>query len=76
MCPCSGTIRLHFNDALIHEPFLGIDPGAARDIRAFLKEKVVSRGRAVLLATHGLEDIEHLCERAALMSEGRIVATD
>jgi ABC-2 type transport system ATP-binding protein len=61
---------------LMDEPFLGIDPGTAREIRAFLKEEVVSRGRTVLLATHGLEDVEHLCERAALMSEGRIVAID
>jgi len=61
---------------LMDEPFLGIDPGAAREIRAFLKEEVVGRGRTVLLATHGMEDVEQLCERAALMSEGRIVATD
>ena len=61
---------------LMDEPFLGIDPGVAREIRAFLKEEVVSRGRTVLLATHGLEDVEQLCERATLMSEGRIIATD
>jgi ABC-2 type transport system ATP-binding protein len=61
---------------LMDEPFLGIDPGTAREIRAFLKEEVVSRGRTILLATHGLEDVEQLCERAGLMSEGRIVATD
>ncbi len=61
---------------LMDEPFLGIDPGTAREIRAFLKEEVVSRGRTVLLATHGLEDVEQLCERAALMSEGRIIAID
>ncbi|MCI0387766.1 MAG: ABC transporter ATP-binding protein [Acidobacteria bacterium] len=61
---------------LMDEPFLGIDPGTAREIRAFLKDEVVSRGRTVLLATHGLEDVEQLCERAALMSEGRIVAID
>jgi ABC-2 type transport system ATP-binding protein len=61
---------------LMDEPFLGIDPGMAREIRAFLKEEVVSRGRTVVLATHGLEDVEQLCERAALMVEGRIIATD
>jgi ABC-2 type transport system ATP-binding protein len=61
---------------LMDEPFLGIDPGMAREIRAFLKEEVVSRGRTVVLATNGLEDVEQLCERAALMAEGRIIATD
>src|SRR6266511_1607280 len=61
---------------LMDEPFLGIDPGMAKEIRAFLKEEVVSRGRTVLLATHGLEDVEQLCERAALMSEGRTTTID
>src|SRR6266511_1868980 len=61
---------------LMDEPFLGIDPGMAKEIRAYLKEEVVSRGRTVLLATHGLEDVEQLCERAALMSEGRTTTID
>ena len=61
---------------LMDEPFIGIDPGIAREIRNFLKEEVVGRGRTVLLATHVLEDVEHLCNKAALMSEGRVVLLD
>jgi ABC-2 type transport system ATP-binding protein len=61
---------------LMDEPFIGIDPGIAREIRAFLKDEVIGRGRTVLLATHVLDDVEHLCEKAALMSEGQIVKID
>jgi ABC-2 type transport system ATP-binding protein len=61
---------------LMDEPFIGIDPGIAREIRVFLKDEVVGRGRTVLLATHVLEDVEQLCGRAALISEGRAVVMD
>jgi ABC-2 type transport system ATP-binding protein len=61
---------------LMDEPFIGIDPGIAREIRAFLKREVVGRGRTVLLATHVLDDVEQLCHKAALISEGRVVAAD
>jgi ABC-2 type transport system ATP-binding protein len=61
---------------LLDEPFIGIDPGMAREIRTFLKAEVVGRGRTVLLATHVLEDVDQLCNKAALMCEGRIVAID
>lgn len=61
---------------LMDEPFLGIDPGTAKEIRAFVKEEVLGHGRTVLLATNMLDDVEELCHRAALMSEGKIVAVD
>jgi len=61
---------------LMDEPFIGIDPAIAREIRTFLKEEVIGRGRTVLLATHVLDDVEHLCDKAALMSEGRVVIVD
>lgn len=61
---------------LMDEPFIGIDPGIAREIRAFLKSEVVGRGRTVLLATHVLEDVEQLCNKAALIAEGRVVTVD
>lgn len=61
---------------LMDEPFVGVDPGTAREIRKFVKEDLIGRGRTILLATHILADAEELCDRVALMNEGRIVAID
>jgi ABC-2 type transport system ATP-binding protein len=58
---------------LMDEPFIGIDPHMAIEIRSFLKEQIINRGRSVLLATNVLEDVEHLCNKAALICEGRLV---
>jgi len=59
---------------LMDEPFLGIDPGTAKEIRQFVKEELGKRGRTILLATHILQDVEELCDRVVLMNEGRLVA--
>ena len=61
---------------LMDEPFVGIDPGTAREIREFVKKELIGKGRTILLATHILADAEELCDRVALMNDGKIVAND
>jgi len=61
---------------LMDEPLVGIDPGTAKDIREFIKAHLLAEGRTILLATHILEDVEALCNRIALMVNGKIVAVD
>jgi ABC-2 type transport system ATP-binding protein len=61
----------------LDEPTVGLDVNAARDIRALVKEWVGERpGRTILLTTHYLAEAEELCDRVAIIREGRIVATD
>ena len=61
----------------LDEPTVGLDVNAARDIRALVKEWVRERpGRTILLTTHYLAEAEELCDRVAIIREGRIVATD
>jgi ABC-2 type transport system ATP-binding protein len=61
----------------LDEPTVGLDVSAARDIRSLVREWVSERpGRTILLTTHYLAEAEELCDRIAIIREGRIVATD
>ncbi len=59
----------------LDEPTTGLDPQARRNLWELVRG-IQSRGRTVLLTTHYLEEAEALCDRVAIMDEGRIVALD
>ncbi|MEO0070115.1 MAG: ABC transporter ATP-binding protein, partial [candidate division WOR-3 bacterium] len=60
---------------LLDEPTKSLDPIAAQHFRKFLKEKVVKEGnKTVLIATHSLEEAQYLCDRIAIIEQGRVVA--
>ena len=68
----AGAI-MHRPDVLVlDEPFEGIDPVAARDIRHTL-QFMASRGAIVLVTSHILDAVERLCTDIAVLHEGRIV---
>ena len=55
------------------EPTRGLDPGAAQNLRAFIKERIVKeQGKTVFLSTHHLGEAEQLCDRIAIIDEGEI----
>jgi len=61
----------------LDEPTIGLDPKAAYTVRQFVKEKLNKEyGMTVLMSTHYMEEAEMLCDRVAIMDEGRIVAVD
>lgn len=72
--------RLFVALALLNEPELvfldemttGLDP-AARRVTWSLVEDVRRRGTTVVLVTHFMDEAEHLCDRVAVFSSGRIV---
>lgn len=72
--------RLLVARALIHdpeilfldEPTMGLDPQARRAIWDRVK-KLNSAGKTILLTTHYMEEADALCDRIAIMNEGRIV---
>ena len=59
---------------ILDEPTDGLDPTERRHVRALLEE--VSRDKAILLATHVLEEAEKIATRVILIARGRIVADD
>jgi len=59
---------------VLDEPTAGLDPRVRRDLRDEIA-RMRDDGRTVLLTTHDLEEAELLCDRVAVINQGRIVAT-
>jgi ABC-2 type transport system ATP-binding protein len=57
---------------LMDEPFEGVDAVGARLMKDILVDQV-KRGATVFLTSHVLEVVERLCDRVAIIHEGRIV---
>jgi len=74
--------RLALARALIHEPPLlfldeptsGLDPEAAQQVNDLLASLSRRNGQTVVLATHNLFDAQRLCDRVAILNQGRILA--
>ena len=58
---------------VLDEPFVGLDPKAARDLKALMR-KVCDGGGAIFFSTHILEVAEKLCDRVAIIKSGKLVA--
>ena len=67
--------------ALVHDPPIlvldqltsDLDPASARGIREHIRE-LNEAGKTVLICTHNLTEAEELCDRVAIINEGRILA--
>jgi ABC-2 type transport system ATP-binding protein len=57
---------------VLDEPFEAIDPVSAQAIEGLLRQ-YVDGGGTVLLSSHIMETVERICERLALIKDGRIV---
>jgi ABC-2 type transport system ATP-binding protein len=59
----------------LDEPTAGLDPLAARAVRALIVE-LKQANRAIVLCTHDLDEAERLADQVAIMRQGRLVASD
>jgi ABC-2 type transport system ATP-binding protein len=57
----------------LDEPFIGLDPKGARELKDIMLEQRTS-GMAVLISTHQLEVAERLCDRVIVINRGSIIA--
>jgi ABC-2 type transport system ATP-binding protein len=57
---------------LLDEPFEGVDAVGARLMKDILNEQV-RRGATIFLTSHVLEVVERLCDRVAIINEGRLI---
>jgi len=60
---------------LLDEPTTGLDPQARRGVWEIVRE-LQQGGKTVLLTTHYMEEAEQLCNRVAVIDQGRIIAMD
>jgi len=61
----------------LDEPTLGLDVGASRDVRAFIKQWMADdASRSTVLTTHYMVEADDLCDRVAIINDGRVLACD
>lgn len=71
--------RVGIAQAIIHnppvvvldEPTVGLDPAQIRDIRTLIRE--LGDHSSVILSTHLLNEVENLCDRVAILKQGRLI---
>ncbi|MEM2243039.1 MAG: ABC transporter ATP-binding protein, partial [Candidatus Bathyarchaeia archaeon] len=60
--------------AILDEPTSGLDVIHSYHVREIIKKYVREHGVTVLLSSHNMLEVEHLCDRVALINKGRLVA--
>jgi ABC-2 type transport system ATP-binding protein len=59
----------------LDEPTTGLDPQARRNLWDLIRE-IRANGTTVIITTHYMDEAEQLCDRIAIMDEGRIIKLD
>ena len=57
---------------LMDEPFVGLDPIAAHTLKGIMRD-ICNSGGAIFFSTHVLEVAEKLCDKVAIIREGRLI---
>src|SRR6185295_4190478 len=61
----------------LDEPTLGLDVGASRDVRNFVRSWIAAKpDRTVLLTTHYMAEADDLCDRVAIINGGSVLECD
>lgn len=68
----TGTFMLEPPLIVVDEPMVGLDPKSARLVKELFKNHA-DNNRAIFLSTHSLEIAEELCDRIAIIQEGRML---
>lgn len=59
----------------LDEPTTGLDPQARRNLWELIR-RIRDKGTTIIITTHYMDEAEMLCDRVAIMDEGRIIAID
>lgn len=76
--------RLTIARALLHDPPLllldepthALDPSHAAQIRTLIRDRLAGSGKTIVVSTNVLDEAWQVCDRVAVLREGRIVALD
>jgi len=61
---------------LLDEPTTGLDPRSKAEVQKFVSQLHRAEQSTILLTSHDLQEVELLCDRVAIMNQGRVVALD
>jgi ABC-2 type transport system ATP-binding protein len=71
-----GVARCLLADPLLlilDEPTNGLDPGGIQEFREMIRAMVEREGRTVFLSSHLLDEVEKICDAAAIVDRGKII---
>jgi ABC-2 type transport system ATP-binding protein len=71
-----GVARCLLADPLLlilDEPTNGLDPAGIQEFRGMIRALVEQEGRTVFLSSHLLDEVEKVCDAAAIVDRGRVV---
>ena len=71
-----GIARALVNDPrvlFLDEPTLGFDPKGQREVLGIIRNITREMGSSVILSTHFLEAVEHVCSRVIILNKGRVI---
>jgi len=60
--------------AILDEPTSGLDVIQAYHVRGMIKDYAKKMGVTILLSSHNMLEVEYLCDRVALINEGKIIS--
>lgn len=70
----SGALMSDPPIVLLDEPTLGLDVESARTVREWVSRLAKEENKTVLLTTHQLTMAQEVCDRVAIINEGRLIA--
>lgn len=59
---------------ILDEPTNGLDPAAIHAMRAFVRHLVDNEGKTVFLSSHLLNEVQQICDRVAIIHQGKLLA--
>jgi ABC-2 type transport system ATP-binding protein len=72
----ASTLARDADVVFLDEPTLGLDVESSIELRRELRRLVDEEGLTVVVSSHDMDVIEHVCDRVVIMSEGEIIADD
>lgn len=58
---------------LLDEPTTGLDPRSKLEVQSFIEEVMATHDATIVLTTHDMEEADRLCDRLAILADGRVV---